>query len=177
MRWPSQPEARQLPSPALDTTTAEAESDDNFHDSIFPPPGRQKLLFTRSQKRNSKWRHHESLPEREPTEPGNALDISADELRVLQEQDETLHRARVIADGGPNVNCRGGICSPRWSSIPDIPAAGSGRGSTSDKTARTAYLLPPGCDKAGSRHSCVRALGKEDSKTGLSMLLLAWTLP
>lgn len=98
----------QSPSQPLETATAESGSEDdifNFHDSIFSPPGRQKLVLTRSQKCNGKRRHCDchSCPDQGPTKPENALDNSADELRVLQEQDETLRRAQVIVDGEPNA--------------------------------------------------------------------------
>ena len=65
-------------------------------DSLFSPPGPDKQVLTPSQKRAARCRYQT------PNKPPNNLqsfDISAKQLRSLQETDPTLEHAQLVADG------------------------------------------------------------------------------
>ena len=72
----------------------------NLDDSLFSPAGPSKPTMTRAQKRENRQQYrHEAARD---VLPGNSLDITAEDLRVFQENDESLHRIRAIADGEPS---------------------------------------------------------------------------
>ena len=101
---------------------SDTDSDDearypfDFDDSFFPSTEQQRERLTRSQKRNIRRRHNEETTA-STTSP---MEISSEELRTLQENDETLEAARRAADGEVNAAGEGffrrdGLLYRRWS--------------------------------------------------------------
>ena len=68
----------------------------NLDDSLFSPAGSPRPVLSRSQKRDNRLRFR---LERGPA--GWELNVAAEDLRALQENDPTLEHARVVADGAP----------------------------------------------------------------------------
>ena len=71
----------------------------DIDDSLFSPPGPDKQMLTRSQKRATRRQYrtpdvNEALPE-----SFQSLNISAEQIRTLQQEDPTLEHARQIAEG------------------------------------------------------------------------------
>ena len=72
----------------------------DLDDSLFSPPGQERQVLTRSQRRAARRKH--ATPDDAETPPATFryLDITAEQLRDLQQQDQTLEAARLVADGG-----------------------------------------------------------------------------
>ena len=86
---------------SIETPTApepETEFLSNFDDSLFFPTGVQQPILTRAQKREDRRRFR-----RDHNSTGSRLNISAEELQVLQNEDGSLQRAREIAEGTPST--------------------------------------------------------------------------
>ena len=85
-------------APPTETSDREA-TDFAFDDSLFSPPGPEKRVLTRSQKRAARRRYKN--PEENGALPGSlqSLDISADQLRDLQDKDPSLEDVRRAAAG------------------------------------------------------------------------------
>ena len=74
----------------------------NFDDLLFPPAGAPRPLLTRAQKRENRLRYR--LANEEPgCRVPEAPDVSPEELRQLQKDDDSLSHARAIADGTPSA--------------------------------------------------------------------------
>ena len=93
------------PTPGeLNPIVPEPETDNylsNLDESLFSPTGPPRPIMTRAQKRENRRRYRQDATAGAP--PCNALNITAGELRVLQEGDESLRRARAIANGAPSA--------------------------------------------------------------------------
>ena len=70
----------------------------DFDDALFPPPGRDKERLTRSQKRENSRQYQGTT-----ASPAEDLDIPADSLKLLQDEDPSLQAACRAADGEPNT--------------------------------------------------------------------------
>ena len=68
----------------------------NVDDSLFSPVGTPGPVLTRSQKRENRRRYLSDRNSNDSEGPG--LDISSEELRILQENDTSLSHARSVAD-------------------------------------------------------------------------------
>ena len=77
----------------------------NFDDSLFPPAGPSKPTLTRAQKREDRRQYRCATEEAGYGQPG-ALDVTPEELCNLQDDDESLRRSRLIADGEPGAAAR-----------------------------------------------------------------------
>ena len=74
----------------------------NFDDLLFPPAGAPRPMLTRAQKRESRLRYR--LANEEPgCRVPEAPDVSPEELRQLQKDDDSLSHVRAIADGTPSA--------------------------------------------------------------------------
>ena len=73
----------------------------DFDDSLFAPPGPSKIILTRTQKREGR-RKYRVTEDDSCTQP-NTLNITSEELRKLQDSDESLHHVCTVADGKPNA--------------------------------------------------------------------------
>ena len=94
------PEQIELSPPTSEDS--DGDSVFNFDDLLFSPPGPSKPTLTRAQKRENRLRYRLANGEPDCREPG-ALDVSPEELRRLQDHDESLCRPRLIADGAPSA--------------------------------------------------------------------------
>ena len=94
------PEQIELSPPTSEDS--DGDSVFNFDDLLFSPPGPSKPTLTRAQKRENRLRYRLANGEPDCREPG-ALDVSPEELRRLQDHDESLSRPRLIADGAPSA--------------------------------------------------------------------------
>ena len=96
----------------------------DFDDDLFTP-GRERVRLTRRQRRVGRRKHADIGT----GSPGLTLELSAEELRKLQEGDDTLAVLRKVADGqsstiaGPGFFRRDGLLYRRW--------------------------MPPGCNEEG----------------------------
>ena len=109
------PEQIELSPPTSEDS--DGDSVFNFDDLLFSPPGPSKPTLTRAQKRENRLRYRLANGEPDCREPG-ALDVSPEELRRLQDHDESLCRPRLIADGaaaGERFFCRDGLLYRRYS--------------------------------------------------------------
>ena len=92
-----------------------------FDDELFEG-GRVRVRLSRSQKRASRWRHWEPTPEEVEAEHSpleitpHAVDITAGQLRVLQEADACLDAARNVARDCPYSTGVGsdGLLGQQW---------------------------------------------------------------
>ena len=66
---------------------------------FFPDTEQQRVLLTRSQKRNIQRRHNEQTA----VSTTSPMEISSEELWTLQENDETLEASQRAADGESNI--------------------------------------------------------------------------
>ena len=93
-----QPETDVQATPSLieTPTTSEPETEflSNFDDSLFSPTGAPQPILTQARKCEDRQRFRRDL-----NSPCSWLNISAEELRVLQNEDGSLQRAREIAEG------------------------------------------------------------------------------
>ena len=68
----------------------------NFDDSVFSPAGPSRQTLTRAEKRENRRRYRHA-------NVGYGSDVPPEELRRLQDADESLSRPRSIADGAPSA--------------------------------------------------------------------------
>ena len=102
---PTAPVCAEPPNPPIETDGPD-DSDRtpelvfNFDDDLFSPAGRNKQMLTRGQRRENNRRYAESRDSesRSPADGVPSLDIAAEQLRALQEEDPTLVHARNVAD-------------------------------------------------------------------------------
>ena len=93
----------------------EVEPEWNFDDDLFTP-GRQRVRLTRRQRRACR-RKHAAVG---TGGPDITVELSAEELKELQEKDDTLAVLRKVADGqsstmaGPGFFRREGLLYRRW---------------------------------------------------------------
>ena len=78
----------------------------NFDASLFSPPGPTKTRLTKSQKRSNN-RNYAWLAEFTP--PPSILNLAADKLKTLQQEDETLQGIRDAAEDNSSNNAGGGF--------------------------------------------------------------------
>jgi len=71
----------------------------DFDESLFPTPGTSRPVLTRVQKRQNKRLYRATSLQSDSLPPPGPLDISAEELRALQNTDPTLQKVRSVADG------------------------------------------------------------------------------
>ena len=97
------------PQPLEGDDSAITEFD--FEESLFSPPGLDRPMLTRSQKRAARGRYH--APVEDVTAPNDfqSLDISAEEMRALQKTDPTLEPAWLIANGAQSAAAGQQFCS------------------------------------------------------------------
>ena len=91
-------------STAPETAAPEEDSGDSifsFDDSLFAPTGPPRKIMTRSQKRENRLKYRWATTGNQS--PTHGLDISADQLKSLQDEDESLQHARAVADGTPTA--------------------------------------------------------------------------
>ena len=100
----------------------------NLDASLFSPPGPLKSQLSRSQKRaNSKQYLRSHAPDAERTQD-NAISLTADGLRVLQQEDESLQKIRMITNEEDATNSdgrffrRNGLIYRRYVSSGDMEA-------------------------------------------------------
>ena len=96
--FPGQAEEQEHSTPVPETpeTDPETHSVFNFDDSLFTPTGPPKPARQGHKKRENR-RQYRHVTER--AGPPGALDVTLEELRRLQDKEESLDRPRLIADG------------------------------------------------------------------------------
>ena len=95
---PEHTEPEAATNPAERTPNSETYYLFNFDDSVFAPAGPSKPSLTRAQKRENRRQHRYATEATDCRQP-DTLDVTPEELRRLQDNDESLARPRMIADG------------------------------------------------------------------------------
>ena len=77
----------------------------NLHDSLFAPAGPTKPTLTRAQKSEHRRLYRQDIGVAGCRQPGalSGVDVTPEELRKLQDGDESLRQPRHIADGEPSA--------------------------------------------------------------------------
>ena len=94
--FPDQAEQQSTPVPETPETDPETYCVFNFEESLFTTTGPPKPALTRAQKRENRRQYRHVT---EGAGQSGALNVTPEELRRLQDSDESLDRPRLIADG------------------------------------------------------------------------------